>query len=120
MNTKLILASLSLMLSFGSTLAQGAGGTQSTNGGPQITVSYADLNLTNATGAKRLYQRIETAAAQVCGPENGNLGTHLRRKSCISRAVREAVAEVAAPELTRYYVARTGKSAPSTTLAARP
>jgi UrcA family protein len=86
---------------------------------PQVSVSYADLNLDQAAGAATLYARIQRAAAKVC-PEvdRSNIAGEVRRNACLASAIQRAVATVGAPELTRYYAARKGKAPRNSSLAA--
>jgi UrcA family protein len=71
---------------------------------PQAHVKYADLNVGSAAGAAVLYQRIKSAAAQVCGVDGErDLGRRVQAKACETRAIAEAVAAVDAPALTGLY-----------------
>lgn len=76
---------------------------------PEVSVGYADLNMKKAAGAAALYSRISAAASRVCAettPESIHALTN--RRVCIARAIARAVADVGAPELTRYHVVKTG------------
>lgn len=76
---------------------------------PQRTlVKYGDLNLKSAEGAQHLYRRIEAAARQVCPVVLRGLSpSQTHQKSCIQKAVRDAVASIGEPELTKLYQADT-------------
>lgn len=66
------------------------------------TVPYDDLNVASAQGAARLYQRIASAAKEVCKPETDS-GSRLLRaayRKCFTNAVSEAIAEVRHPQLS--------------------
>lgn len=64
-------------------------------------VRYADLNLNTAAGAKVLYKRIETAAAQVCGDTGSRqLDQAAAAKACMERAIVSSVHAVNRIELT--------------------
>jgi len=74
----------------------------------QRTVNFADLDLTRAAGAEALYARIRSAARQVCAPSfaNWELKSLETTRPCIDQAITRAVADVNAPLLTSYYMAR--------------
>jgi len=75
---------------------------------PQVHVKYADLNLNSEAGAAVLYQRIRSAAAQVCGTFGvRDLSAQAAAKACQARAIGEAVATVHAPALTQVYEGKT-------------
>jgi len=78
---------------------------------PQVHVKYAGLNLNTAAGATVLYQRIRSAADQVCGVSgNRELARLEQAKACAAHVVGEAVAAVNAPALTSVYQAKVGGS----------
>lgn len=64
------------------------------------TVSYADLNLNTDKGMRTLRQRIEAAAAQVCGPTDirraGSLRASFDARQCREDAVESALGQVTA------------------------
>jgi UrcA family protein len=74
-----------------------------------VTVHFEDLNINNALGAARLYQRIEYAAKDVCG---GNLAPQRvlvlssLYATCVRGAIAGAVAHVNHPAVTEYAAAR--------------
>jgi UrcA family protein len=72
---------------------------------PQVTVKYADLNVSTAAGAERLLHRIQGAARQVCGDPYGtkDLALWSIRHRCYSQAVARAVEDVKAQRLTEAY-----------------
>jgi len=82
-------------------------------------VSYSDLNLNAAAGARTLYGRLRMAATQVCAPFSG--GSTLKDKSrwreCFEPALARSVAEIDAPMLTAYHLSRSGKTEPATRVA---
>lgn len=60
-------------------------------GTTSITVRYSDLDLATSDGAAALKQRIERAAANVCGPADGrSLVDHERVAACYAKAVADA------------------------------
>lgn len=75
-------------------------------------VSYADLDLTRNAGAAALYSRIHFAARQVCEPVSVAWTWKVLdpARRCIEAAITRAVADVNAPELTGYYLAKTGQT----------
>jgi UrcA family protein len=68
---------------------------------PSRKVSYADLDISKAAGAKVLYSRIAAAARQVC-ELNGykDLNTMRRVNQCTDHAIDNAVKEVGSPALS--------------------
>jgi UrcA family protein len=74
-----------------------------------IDVHFADLNLTRTEGVAILYQRIESAAQTVCTSLDGrDLGSAMRFRGCVQKAMATAVAKVDRPALTAYYRAKSG------------
>lgn len=75
------------------------------SGAPTIDVPYGDLNLSRRAGAEVALSRIRAAATQVCGgqPENLDLTAFARYRSCVSAAVRNAVADLNAEMVTQLY-----------------
>jgi UrcA family protein len=69
-------------------------------------VRYADLDLNRPAGAATLFARISGAARDVCEPLN--VERWVSRK-CADAALARAIAEVDAPALTDYYMAKTGR-----------
>jgi UrcA family protein len=75
---------------------------------PARTVKFADLNLTRSEGAAVLYARISAAAREVCLPASIWVPQLLYRAyRCREEAIARAVADVNAPVLTSYYLAKT-------------
>ncbi|HEX7080604.1 MAG TPA: UrcA family protein [Gammaproteobacteria bacterium] len=76
--------------------------------GPQIAVSYADLNMASASGVQALYRRIQRAGDRVCGPRPAN--ADLRRfaawNGCRDDAIAGAVGAVNHPMLTALHQGR--------------
>jgi UrcA family protein len=79
-------------------------------------VRFDDLDLTRAAGAAVLLGRIQAAAREVCEPLQPQW---MVSRQCMDQALARAVADVNAPMLTDYYVARTGRSL-STVVSASP
>jgi UrcA family protein len=79
-------------------------------------VRYADLDLTHAAGAAVLLGRIQAAAREVCEPLRPQW---MVSRQCMDQALARAVADVNAPMLTDYYIARTGRSLSTVVSAAR-
>jgi UrcA family protein len=68
-------------------------------------VSYADLNLENATDAAILLARIKTAAREVCGVRRATLipiELRVRFDNCAEDATARAIADVNAPLLKQH------------------
>jgi UrcA family protein len=78
----------------------------------KIEISYADLDLADASSATALYARIENAAYNVCHRETGpNARALMLERRCIAKAVSDAVVDVGNTNLTAVYQAKTGKRA---------
>jgi UrcA family protein len=92
---------------------------------PQVTVSFADMNLSNPPGISRLYQRLQWAAHKVCGsvPQARELSFHAAWSRCVFTALDDAVAQVHSAELAALHAKRTGQRTPllvaKTTMEAR-
>jgi len=126
MNTTLVTAARALTICITTTLAFDAAyasaatlsSDQSVTGAPrQYVVRFPDLDLSRIEGATALYARLGYAARVVCGP----LQTRWFPKdyrTCIDRAIAEAVASVNSPILSQYHQSRTkGDGAGPATLA---
>ncbi len=84
-------------LSLAAAAAQ-AGGPQPD--GPQVRVSYADLDLNTDRDTLRLYRRISAAAHEVCPSE----GSVVRKRNefaraCVEQAISQAVQKVGSARL---------------------
>ena len=78
---------------------------------PRITVRFADLDLSRPEGAQTLYNRLRSAAEQVCEQvqsESGLSWTFRAYKTCIDKATADAIAKVNRPLLTAYWQSKTG------------
>jgi UrcA family protein len=76
----------------------------------QQKVSYADLDLTRPEGIAPLYQRIQSAAQNVCAPfESRDLAQRVQWRECVRSSISRAIAEVNVPALTAYADARNGR-----------
>lgn len=76
---------------------------------PQLVVSYADLNLASRHGASVLFERIQSAAVQVCGaPDAPEVLRSPAVNACIHQAIEKAVSRVDNTLLTSQYLAMNG------------
>jgi UrcA family protein len=77
-------------------------------------VTYADLDISTPAGAEKLYERIRSAAAQVC-PQVDFMETqrHAAAVRCENAAVAQAVNSIASPQLAAVYAARSHHGAHS-------
>ncbi|MGO9592910.1 MAG: UrcA family protein [Steroidobacteraceae bacterium] len=67
-------------------------------------VTYGDLNLDNEQGAKALYNRIRSAAKEVCAPfESKELARRIVWQTCVDHAVTSAVGQVNRPMVTAVH-----------------
>lgn len=73
----------------------------------KISVSYADLNIQNAAGAKVLYSRLQRAAESVCGMksyyEYGSLTRLTIARQCYTKALDKAVVRIDSDALTKIH-----------------
>src|SRR5688572_17403479 len=74
----------------------------------QREVSYDDLDLDDQADARKLYRRIARAARNVCGTSDLMLSTAVNAETCTGDAIARAIADVNAPLLTEYFLARDG------------
>ena len=73
-------------------------------------VQFADLDLTRSAGVTVLYARIKSAAREVCEPINARaLAASQAAHKCAAESIARAVADVNAPALTGYHLAKTGR-----------
>jgi UrcA family protein len=71
----------------------------------QAIVHFGDLNVDRPEGAALLYRRIRHAAESVCG-EQRDPGTQMisvHWRSCVARAIDDAVVSLDRPALTAYH-----------------
>ena len=67
-----------------------------------VAVSYAELDLSKPAGAEVLYDRLQRAAAKVCGVNQRSsslyyAATFAEKKACYQDALSRAVAQIDAP-----------------------
>ncbi len=67
-----------------------------------VAVSYAELDLSKPAGAQMLYDRLQRAAAKVCGVNQRSAtvfyaASAAQKRSCYQDALSRAVAQVDAP-----------------------
>lgn len=100
-STVLLLSVLLSGAAFGSTHATADQEMQ------QREVRYDDLNLSVHGGVSRLYARLHHAARAVCWtPGLLEVTERPKMRRCAAEAVAQAVADVDAPLLSRYYLSR--------------
>ncbi len=79
---------------------------------PALRVKVGDLDLSHAAGVAILYQRLQFAAQEVCGPSSvtgSRLGVSAHQ-ACVNDAVENAVQQLNRPALTAYHRSHTGQS----------
>lgn len=87
---------LTTMLALTAVTASAGSGTVRTT-----KVDFADLDITQADGAQRLYRRLNAAAQQVCAPlEDKALARMHRYRICVRATLADAVAQVDQPLVT--------------------
>ena len=73
---------------------------------PSVRVDYGDLNLATQQGSRELYDRIASAARQVCGPADPrDLEALAAAHACKARAIAQAVRDVNNPNLAATFAA---------------
>ena len=77
-----------------------------------VEVSFRDLDLSTASGASKLYRRIQAAARNVCQYEPTSAKAQSIWKYCVRPTVDAAVAKVNNPRLTALH---SGHSSPVVT-----
>jgi UrcA family protein len=82
----------------------------------QVKVKYSDLNVSSASGATSLYNRIRAAADTVCHPFHplnpADLGARKVFSACVQKAMSSAINEVNEPALFTIANAKAGISKP--------
>jgi UrcA family protein len=79
----------------------------------QVKVKYGDLDVSSATGAATLYNRIQGAAKTVCQPlKNPDLYPRKLFYICMKKAISNAISEANEPALFTIANARTGTITP--------
>jgi UrcA family protein len=75
---------------------------------PTKTVHFADINLSSAQGAAKLYRRLELAAGMVCVqyPDSPDPSIRRAHDKCTHEAIERAVAKVDRPALNDYAALR--------------
>jgi len=67
---------------------------------PQVVVSYGDLDLSSGDGVRELYNRIASAAREVCPYANAReIGQMALNRACRNAAISRAVRDVKSPQL---------------------
>jgi UrcA family protein len=80
-----------------------------TDGADDITVRVplTDINLSNQAGVETLYQRLQSAARQICGPQQYKAAGSLRQvklnQQCYVKALDRAVSEAGNELLTKIH-----------------
>jgi UrcA family protein len=77
-------------------------------------VRFADLDVSKMEGAKTLYARLGFAAKIVCAPlDSAGSWGEVKHRTCMNKAIADAVASVNSPLLSQYHQFRTtGDKAP--------
>ena len=69
-----------------------------------VTVSFADLNLSNDSGVETLYQRLKTGARRYCGTVSARqLNLFRPTKECVKKALAEAVDSIDNEKLNKLH-----------------
>ncbi|MBS0578396.1 MAG: UrcA family protein [Proteobacteria bacterium] len=76
----------------------------------QVTVHYGDLDLASVAGATQLYERLRTAARQVCGEPGLTLGEQHAWQVCFEGSVEQAVTAVGNPIVSALAAGRDYRS----------
>jgi UrcA family protein len=82
-------------------------------GAREVTVQYADLNVSISRGAVALYGRIRAAAEGVCSPlYHGDLSSKMHRDTCVQQSIADAVTKVNQGALFAVYNAKNSRPLP--------
>ncbi|HZZ16537.1 MAG TPA: UrcA family protein [Candidatus Sulfotelmatobacter sp.] len=116
----LVISTLALTFSGAGTTSRASTGMEDT--APRVEVSYADLDLSQMAGVRKLYRQLDFAARQVCAAVEPSNGADLPRlqlwKVCTRNALSRAVVKLDLTTLTAYYLEKNGLySVPSMTVA---
>jgi UrcA family protein len=68
--------------------------TSDRDGPPSQVVYFDDLDIADSADARILYQRIRTAAVEVCGSVPANDVAQLWARPCIQRAIASAISDI--------------------------
>jgi UrcA family protein len=80
---------------------------------PQVTVRFADLDISTSQGSVRLYRRIHAAAEDVCSRMYYSVDSYGRHKNaCLKKVVADAVTKVNEPALSAVFASSYGVAAP--------
>jgi UrcA family protein len=80
---------------------------------PQISVKFADLDVSTSRGAVALYGRIHSAAVNVCWRMyDSNEAYRLNKDVCLRKVIADAVSKVNEPALSAVFASKYGVSAP--------
>ena len=75
-----------------------------------VKVSYADLDLSQESGAKALLRRIKKASITACGGRPSRMLEEIARfEACRSKALSTAIHDVDAPVLTGLFIRNGGE-----------
>lgn len=92
-------------LSFAGSVHMGLAGAQA----DAVTVSYKDLDLNTQVGAQTLYQRIASAAQQVCpSVDSAELARYMNSLECRQQVIKSVVERINNPQLTAVSAAHSG------------
>jgi UrcA family protein len=82
---------------------------------PQVIVKFRDLDISTSKGAAALYDRIQTAARNVCSRfvDPWNLLAMANREKCLDKTILDTVTKINSSALTAVYGAKTGKEVPT-------
>jgi len=86
-----------------------AGAHAGTAGEPQRIVHFGDLDISMQDGASVLLSRLGHAADEVCGrmPSMHEPDHRARYRTCVRKALDDAVAQVASPVVSALYAGKT-------------
>jgi UrcA family protein len=86
---------------------------------PQVTVKFADLDVSTSRGAVTLYSRIHSAAIDVCSRMYViEQAYRLHKDACLHQVIADAVTKVNRPALSAVFASKFGGSLPVVLVAA--
>ena len=89
-------------------LSAGAAFAEPKGPAAEVAVSYAELDLSKSAGVEVLYDRLQRAAAKVCGVNERSsslyyIASAAEKKACYQDALSRAVAQIDAPLLKEQH-----------------
>jgi len=104
-NSRKLLAVLAIVALSSPALANTKSSARNNDVSSSVSVSYTELQLSEAKGAANMYRSLQNAAEQVCGRREYKepLGIKAKRAQCFNDVVGDAVEKIGHPSLARLH-----------------